>query len=360
MNNDKGNDHIRKGSNSLSPKGPGTWAAAGLLASLALYVVALWAVWQGDGRSHPYLSNDYARTALWVTGGLMAGPTAALTIRRQRSTEQTVRVQERTQATMAEAQKTAADAYALDLERADHERVSALHDRETEVITQLGSPAPGIRCAALRRLAGIADEWVARGELEKAQVCVTVIVGQLRAIDDKGQPIASTTSEQQTVASIVRERFTGDCKWRDLVIEIRDTTISTWMNLEGMKLQGKGSLRFVDCTILSNGGVNASNFEVTESSTAENPILFSHIELYGHIEVSKGSVNAGEVVLSFITLRGNSRLWASAIRRSAPWRFSMTRIIAPPGPPRYSLLATEARDNGYPVDMEITVLPVAS
>lgn len=116
---------------------------------------------------------DLTRSTVALTGLLGATVAVALAIRRQRSTEQTVRI-------TAEAQLVTAQAYALDVERNSHEQVRDLRERFTTAAGQLGNDAPAVRLAGIYAMAGLADDWLQREQPEEAQCCIDVLCAYIR------------------------------------------------------------------------------------------------------------------------------------------------------------------------------------
>lgn len=159
-------------------------AVALSVAGIALLIIAFgalsgygWWPWNNDPVKHgrPEL-YEVTRSAV-ATGALVAAAVAgAITVRRQRSTERSVRISADAQRVAAEAQQISAHAYELQVEaqkinwrtyeletvRQDAEVVSRLRDRYTATASQLGHESPAIRLAGAYALAALADEWLAR------------------------------------------------------------------------------------------------------------------------------------------------------------------------------------------------------
>lgn len=186
------------------------WLAAAILLAAAIFVIlgrlesSDWYPWNNVQRPDLY---DLTRSTIAFTGLLGAAIAASIAIRRQRSNEMSVRISALAQATAAEAYALEVDRHALARDRASQERLAGLRDRYTAAAAQLGDNSPAIRLAGVYAMAVLADEWLALSETLEAQACIDVLCGYLR------------TPRQVSDSSSTAERL-GD-------LEVRQTIIRT-------------------------------------------------------------------------------------------------------------------------------------
>ena len=216
---------------------------------------------------------DLTRSTVALTGLLGATVAVALAIRRQRSTEQTVRI-------TAEAQLVTAQAYALDVERNSHEQVRDLRDRFTTAAGQLGHDGPAVRLAGVYAMAGLADDWLQREQPEEAQGCIDVLCAYIRTP-------RKTTSEEDARAdlevrqTIIRtitnrlqpgERTTRD--WRGRDFDFTGATFNGIYTFAGAQFV-RGRVTF------NNAQFNGGAVTFAHAEFAGSDVTFSHAQFAG-------------------------------------------------------------------------------
>jgi hypothetical protein len=125
-----------------------------------------------------------------------AGAAGAVGIRRQRSLEDTYRLERQR--------------HRLDESRIDAEAVARLRDRYTTAAEQLGSNAVAVRLAGVYALAALADDWLARGNRSEAQVCIDLLCAYFRvppppsAREPDGRVEQEARAEKEVLQTITR------------------------------------------------------------------------------------------------------------------------------------------------------------
>lgn len=168
-----------------------------------------WWPWSGSGTPELYDLTRNAATITALVGGAVA---IAVSLRRQRSTERTVKlsamttkIAEETARTAQETSRITAKAYELDQSRAQREEVDRLRDRYTTIAGQLGDGAAPVRLAGVYAMAALTDDWLKRDGEEsdhEAQVCIDVLCAYIRT------PRHESTDEGRLADIRVRETIT--------------------------------------------------------------------------------------------------------------------------------------------------------
>lgn len=188
--------------------------------------------WRSAPGYAPPAMYDLARTAATVTGILGAAVAVAVTLRRQRSTEETVRLTAETQKVAAAAQQTTANAYRLDVQRMDQERILRLRDRYTTIAAQLGHEADQVRLAGVHAMAALADDWLTQGSPDhhEAQTCIDVLCAYLRTPRDTKTAAAERgdLEVRQTITRVITAHLLADAKssWSTKAFDLTGANLS--------------------------------------------------------------------------------------------------------------------------------------
>ena len=229
---------------------------------------------------------DMAKAAATATALLGGAVAIGLGIRRQRSTEATVKETVRANVLNAHAQQVNADSYALDQRRADREDVSYLRDRFTTAAGQLGHDADPVRLAGVYAMAALADDWLRRDNQHEAQVCVDVLCGYVRTRRDYGDSEVkkqADTEIRQTIVRTITAHLQPDKRRGDL---------PSWseMNLDftGSRFEGTYSFRDAEFT---GGEVSFFGAEFAGGKVFFNRFHFAA----GHVTFNHAQFTGGQV-----------------------------------------------------------------
>jgi len=106
-------------------------------------------------------------------------------------------------------QRTSEDTYRLERGRHADSQVVDLRSRFAKTAEQLGHDSPAVRLAGVYAMAALADDWQAAGDAAQMQVCIDVLCAYLRIPYDPDSPKAKEGEKQVrwTVISVIRDHL---------------------------------------------------------------------------------------------------------------------------------------------------------
>ena len=150
---------------------------------------------------------DVTRSAMAAAALIGATVAGAIAVRRQHSTERSVRISARAQLVAAESQWLAVQTYERELAQQHADGISRLRDRYTIAAAQLGDDSPAVRLAGAYAMAALADEWLGHeredGSHSEAQVCMDLLCGYIRT-PPKSSDHIQARADREVRESIVR------------------------------------------------------------------------------------------------------------------------------------------------------------
>lgn len=228
----------------------------------AVFIGALWALgviytnrvlpWSATKVPPVY---DLVRSAVAVAGLLGAAVAVSVALRRQRSTERSVELNEETNRLTAEskniaanAQGIAARAYTLDEQRSGRERIDRLRDRYTSIAGQLGSDAVAVRLAGVYAMAALADDWIEAGIDHEAQVCIDVLCSYFRTPQAQGteHEMAGETEVRQTITRVITAHIQplANRSWKGKDFDFTNAVFRGQHSFMGAEFAGGGVVSF--------------------------------------------------------------------------------------------------------------------
>jgi len=155
-------------------------------------------------------------------------------------------------------QRTSEDTYRLELGRHADNQVVDLRSRFAKAAEQLGHDAPAVRLAVVYAMAALADDWQAAGDDAQMQVCIDVLCAYLRIPYDPDSPKAKEGEKQVrwTVISVISDHLqdrTAANSWCGRDFDFRSTTFDGG-DFRKVKFSG-GTVTFAQ-TQFSGGIVN--------------------------------------------------------------------------------------------------------
>ncbi|WP_446666628.1 pentapeptide repeat-containing protein [Flexivirga sp. B27] len=293
------------------------WVAAAML----LYAAAFWVLgWIYSG--HPGWPGvhdkpqmyDLARSSVGVAGILGGAAAVAVALRRQKSTETTVR---------------------LDQRRTEYDRVTALRTRYTEAARQLGDDNAAVRLAGAYAMAALADDWIQRhDDITKlkpgtgkavnwdsdAQACIDVLCAYIRtsrgypgdrpaAPDLDGDPGSNIEQRadlevRQTIIRITRDhlRKHASTGWTGFDLDYRGATFAGTYSFQGATFSG-GRVSF-DGATFSGGRVSFDGATFSGGRVSFDGATFS-----GHdVSFDEVTFSGGRVSFDWATFTEQARL----------------------------------------------------
>ncbi len=189
------------------------WVAATLVVTAALFVVI--AFMQGewawpDAKKNP----DWIRVVLLntlPTAGILAGAAAvAITIRRQKTAEATLRI---SSAQLDHVLKEAEAATGRSEQLLDREQISGLRERFATSARQLGDEGVPVQLAGIYSLSAVADDWIVRGNRVEAQTCIHLLCAFLKT--------SSNSVIRKANFQVIAQRLSGEtAPWLGLEFDL--------------------------------------------------------------------------------------------------------------------------------------------
>jgi len=219
-------------------------------------------------------------------------------------------------------QRTSEDTYRLELGRHADSQVVDLRSRFAKAAEQLGHDSPAVRLAGVYAMAALADDWHAAGDDAQMQVCIDVLCAYLRIPYDPDSPKAKEGEKQVrwTVISVIRDHLqdpTAANSWcgRDF-----DFSRTTFDGGDFRKVQFSGGIVSFARAQFSGGIVNFARAQFSGGIVNLDGAQFSGgIVNFARAQFSGGIVNfaeaqfsAGSVDFARATFSGGSVNFARA------------------------------------------------
>jgi len=211
-------------------------------------------------------------------------------------------------------QRTSEDTYRLELGRHADSQVVDLRSRFAKAAEQLGHDSPAVRLAGVYAMAALADDWHAAGDDAQMQVCIDVLCAYLRIPYDPDSPKAKEGEKQVrwTVISVIRDHLqdpTAANSWcgRDF-----DFSRTTFDGGDFRKVQFSGGIVSFARAQFSGGIVNFARAQFSggivnfaEAQFSAGSVDFARATFSGgSVNFARAQFSGGGVIFSEATFSG--------------------------------------------------------
>lgn len=230
---------------------------------------------------------DITRSAVAAGAFLGAAVVAAITVRRQRSTELSFEADE----------------------------LSRLRDRYTTAAGQLGHESPAVRLAGAYALAALADEWLTRNEPAEAQTSIDLLCAYMRT--PRGTPNDVDKAADREIRQSIIRIITGHLQessqpsWSDRDFDFTGAVFDGTFDFDGATFSGDrvsffGATFSGDRVSFSDATFSGERVNFEEVTFSSEHVPFTRSTFSGEeASFSRSTFSCGQVNFSHATFSGD-------------------------------------------------------
>ncbi|XKH55140.1 pentapeptide repeat-containing protein (plasmid) [Citricoccus nitrophenolicus] len=251
----------------------------------------------GQGNT-PGSSPGLLAASVTAAALLGAGAVGGVGILRQRSTERTHQL-EQTRYDLEQIR------YDLEQARHDAELVSRLRDRYSKAAEQLSHDNAAVRLAGVYATAGLADDWLARGQADEAQVCIDLLCAYQRLPLYPGgtQDDRPDREVRQTITRVIVHHLQdpqGKASWCGMDFDFTGATFTGDPDFSGTTFIGD-TVNFSDATFIGD------TVSFSRSTFGGGLVKFSDVTFTGDlVDFSNATFCGGDVEFCRSTFTGET------------------------------------------------------